>query len=386
MARKTKAAKAEPQVDVGAEIFASLRELEKLKGIPVDYMVERLKQALANAYRKDREDHRDVPADNVVVNLDEHGLSIHLVKTAVEEVEDTALEIQLDAARRYNPAVQPGEPVNIPVDYQKFGRIAAQTAKQVVIQGIREAERGVMYESYSSKAQELLTGTVAKIVPATGDVLLKVGQGNDVSEAMLRSGEQIPGETYVEGQIVKVYVLDVRRNDRGPLVQVSRTHPNLVRRLFELETPEIAEGQVEIRNIAREPGSRSKMAVRAAMEGVDPVGACVGPRGGRVNAVVEELHGEKIEIVVWSEAPCQYVKAALSPADVLSVALVPGQKACSVVVPDDQLSLAIGKEGQNARLAAKLTGYKIDIKPASQAAAQAQPKEEPVEEVEEQQE
>ena len=386
MARKTKAAKAEPQVDVGAEIFASLRELEKLKGIPVDYMVERLKQALANAYRKDREDHRDVPADNVVVNLDEHGLSIHLVKTAVEEVEDTALEIQLDAARRYNPAVQPGEPVNIPVDYQKFGRIAAQTAKQVVIQGIREAERGVMYESYSSKAQELLTGTVTKIVPATGDVLLKVGQGNDVSEAMLRSGEQIPGETYVEGQIVKVYVLDVRRNDRGPLVQVSRTHPNLVRRLFELETPEIAEGQVEIRNIAREPGSRSKMAVRAAMEGVDPVGACVGPRGGRVNAVVEELHGEKIEIVVWSEDPCQYVKAALSPADVLSVALVPGQKACGVVVPDDQLSLAIGKEGQNARLAAKLTGYKIDIKSASQAAALAAPKEEPVEEVEEQQE
>ena len=366
MARKTKAAKAEPQVDVGAEIFASLRELEKLKGIPVDYMVERLKQALANAYRKDREDHRDVPADNVVVNLDEHGLSIHLVKTAVEEVEDTALEIQLDAARRYNPAVQPGEPVNIPVDYQKFGRIAAQTAKQVVIQGIREAERGVMYESYSSKAQELLTGTVTKIVPATGDVLLKVGQGNDVSEAMLRSGEQIPGETFVEGQIVKVYVLDVRRNDRGPLVQVSRTHPNLVRRLFELETPEIAEGQVEIRNIAREPGSRSKMAVRAAMEGVDPVGACVGPRGGRVGAVVEELHGEKIEIVVWSEDPCQYVKAALSPADVLSVALIPGQKACSVVVPDDQLSLAIGKEGQNARLAAKLTGYKIDIKSASQ--------------------
>ncbi len=366
MARKTKAAKQEPQIDVGAEIFASLRELEKLKGIPVDYMVERLKQALANAYRKDREDHRDVPADNVVVNLDEHGLSIHLIKTAVEEVEDTALEIQMDAARRYNPTVQPGEPVSIPVDYQKFGRIAAQTAKQVVIQGIREAERGVMYESYSSKAQELLTGTVTKIAPVSGEVLLRVGQGNEVSEAVLRSTEQIPGETYVEGQILKVYVLDVRKNDRGPLVQVSRTHPNLVRRLFELETPEIAEGQVEIRNIAREPGSRSKMAVRAAMEGVDPVGACVGPRGGRVGAVVEELHGEKIEIVVWSEDPCQYVKAALSPADVLSVALIPGQKACSVVVPDDQLSLAIGKEGQNARLAAKLTGYKIDIKSASQ--------------------
>ena len=217
---------------------------------------------------------------------------------------------------------------------------------------------------------------MSRIVPASGDVLLKIGQGNEASEAMLRAGEQIPGETYTEGQIVKVYVLDVRKNDRGPLVQVSRTHPNLVRRLFELETPEIAEGQVEIRNIAREPGSRSKMAVRAAMEGIDPVGACVGPRGGRVNAVVEELHGEKIEIVVWSEDPCQYVKAALSPADVISVSLVPGQKACSVIVPDDQLSLAIGKEGQNARLAARLTGYKIDIKSASQAAALEEPKEE----------
>ena len=382
MPRKTKAVKQEPQVDIGAEIFASLRELEKLKGIPVDYMVERLKQALTNAYRRDREDHRDVPADNVVVDLSEKGLSMHLVKTAVEEddLEDLALEIPMDAARRYNPNVQPGESVSIPVDIAKFGRIAAQTAKQVVIQGIREAERGAVYESYSSKAQELLTGTVSRIVPASGDVILRVGQGNEMSDAILRADEQIPGETYTEGQILKVYVLDVRKSDRGPLVQVSRTHPNLVRRLFELETPEIAEGQVEIRNIAREPGSRSKMAVRAAMEGIDPVGACVGPRGGRVNAVVEELHGEKIEIVVWSEDPCQYVKAALSPADVISVSLVPGQKACSVIVPDDQLSLAIGKEGQNARLAARLTGYKIDIKSASQAAALAQPKEEAQEE------
>ena len=374
MARKTKAAKQEPQIDVGAEIFASLRELEKLKGIPVDYMVERLKQALANAYRKDREDHRDVPADNVVVNLDEHGLSIHLVKTAVEEVEDTALEIQIDAARNYQENAQVGDQIHIPVDYQKFGRIAAQTAKQVVIQGIREAERGVMYESYSSKAQELLTGTVSRIVPGTGDVIVRVGQGNEMSDALLRKDEQIPGESYVEGQLLRVYVLDVRRADRGPMVQVSRTHPNLVRRLFELETPEIAEGQVEIRNIAREAGSRTKMAVRAAMEGVDPVGACVGPRGDRVNAVVEALNGEKIEIVVWSEDPCEYIKAALSPADVLSVTLVPGQKACRVVVPDDQLSLAIGKEGQNARLAARLCGnYKIDIKSASQAKAEEAP-------------
>ena len=202
-------------------------------------------------------------------------------------------------------------------------------------------------------------------------MILRVGQGNEMSDALLRKDEQIPGETYTEGQLLRVYVLDVRRSDRGPMVQVSRTHPNLVRRLFELETPEIAEGQVEIRNIAREAGSRTKMAVRAAMEGVDPVGACVGPRGDRVNAVVEALNGEKIEIVVWSEDPCEYIKAALSPADVLSVTLIPGQKACRVIVPDDQLSLAIGKEGQNARLAARLCGnYKIDIKSASQAKAE----------------
>ena len=251
------------------------------------------------------------------------------------------------------------------MDIQKFGRIAAQTAKQVVIQGIREAERGAMYESYSSKAQEMLTATVQRIDPS-GDVFVQIGQGNEQSDAVLRTGEQIPGESYAPGQMLRVYVLEVRNANRGPLVNVSRTHPNLVRRLFELETPEITEGQVEIRNIAREPGSRSKIAVRAAMEGIDPVGACVGPRGGRVGAVVEELHGEKIDIVVWSEDPCQYVQAALSPADVVSVTPIPGQKACRVIVPDNQLSLAIGKEGQNARLAARLTGYKIDIKPVSQ--------------------
>ena len=381
MARNTRAKKAQevPQVDIGAEIFASLRELEKLKGIPVEYMVERLKQALTNAYRKDREDHRDVPAENVVVDLSEKGLKMHLVKTAVEEIEDVAVEIHIDAARNYNPDVQVGDMVTIPVDINKFGRIAAQTAKQVVIQGIREAERGVMYESYSSKAQELLTGTVLRIDPNTGDMFVRIGSGSEQSDAVLRASEQIPGEKHREGDLIRVYVLEVHKANRGPLVHVSRTHPNLVRRLFELETPEIAEGQVEVRNIAREAGSRSKMAVRATMEGIDPVGACVGPRGGRVGAVVEELGGEKIDIVVWSEDPCEYVRAALSPADVVSVTLVPGQKACRVIVPDDQLSLATGKEGQNARLAARLTGYKIDIKPASQA----EPVEEAVEEIEE---
>ena len=367
MARKsTKKQPEAPQVNIGAEIFSALRDLEKAKGIPVDYMVERLKQALANAYRKDREDHRDVPGENVVVGLSEEGLTMHQIKTVVDDLWDVALEIHIDAARKYNPDLQVGDTVAIPIDIQKFGRIAAQTAKQVVIQGIREAERGMVYESYSSKAQELLTGTVLRIDP-TGDIFVRVGQGSDQQDAVLRVSEQIPGEKYEPDDLIRVYVLDVHRANRGPLVHVSRTHPNLVRRLFELETPEIAEGQVEVRNIAREAGSRSKMAVRATMEGIDPVGACVGPRGGRVGAVVDELGGEKIDIVVWSEDPCEYVKAALSPADVLSVTLVPGQKACRVIVPDDQLSLAIGKEGQNARLAARLTGYKIDIKPASQA-------------------
>ena len=383
--RKNAKKKAEtPEVNIGAEIFASLRELEKIKGIPVDYMVERLKQALTNAYRKDREDHRDVPAENVVVNISEEGLTMHQIKTVVEDLEDLALEIPLDAAHRINPSLKVGDTVAIPVDIQKFGRIAAQTAKQVVIQGIREAERGVVYESYSSKSQELLTGTVLRIDPSTGDMFVRIGQGNEQNDAVLRASEQIPGETYHEGDLIRVYVLEVHKATRGPLVHVSRTHPNVVRRLFELETPEIADGDVEIRNIAREAGSRSKMAVRATKEGIDPVGACVGPRGGRVGAVVEELHGEKIDIVVWSEDPCEYVRSALSPADVLSVTLVPGQKACRVVVPDDQLSLAIGKEGQNARLAARLTGYKIDIKPASQVEMQEEeaPAQAPAEEAE----
>ncbi len=366
MARKSAKKPEAHKIDC-VEVFAALRDLEKTKGISVEYMVERMKQGMANAYRKDREDRRDVPADNVVVVCQDSGLSVSVGKTVVEEVEDTALEIHIDAARNINPDVRVGDNVSIPVEVEKFSRIAAQTFKQVLIQGIREAERGVVYESYSSKTQELLTGTILRKDPTSGDILVTVGQGNEQHNAVLRASEQIPGESYREGDKIRVYVLEARQGARSTNVYVSRTHPNLVRRLFELETPEIADGQVEIRNIAREAGSRSKMAVRATMEGIDPVGACVGPRGGRVGAVVEDLCGEKIDIVVWSEDPCEYVKAALSPADVISVTPVPGQKACRVIVPDEQLSLAIGKEGQNARLAARLTGYKIDIKPESQA-------------------
>ena len=366
MARNVKKKSPEPQLCQPAEIFAALQMLEKERGIPVDYMVDRIKQALINAYRKDREDHREVPAENVEVELTEAVMSMVQQRTVVEEVENPASEISLDAARNTSPNAQPGDVIRIPVKVENFGRIAAQTANQVNIQGIREAERGAVYDNYSSKAQEILTGTVLRMDPS-GDMYIRIGTGTERSDAILRAGEQIPGEAYQEGDLIRVYVVDVHRSNRGPQVFVSRTHPNLVRRLFELEVPEIAEGLVEVRNIAREPGSRTKIAVRAAQEDIDPVGACVGPRGGRVGAIVNELHGEKMDIITWSEDPCQYVAAALSPAEVLSVDQIPGQKACRVVVPDDQLSLAIGKEGQNARLAARLTSYKIDIKPASKA-------------------
>ena len=369
MARQTKAQKkAEAaRLEMGKEIFESLRELEKLKGIPVSYMTERLKQALTNAYRKDREDDRDIPAENVIVDLSEQGLSMHIAKTVVAEVEDPSVEVTLEAAKNIDPKADIGQTITWPVDIQKFGRIAAQTAKQVVIQGIREAERGMVYDSYASKTQEMVTGTVLRLDPS-GDIFVRIGQGSEQNDAVLRVSEQIPGEEYAPGDLIRVVVLDVRRSERGPMVQVSRTHPNLVRRLFELETPEIADGDVILRNIAREPGSRTKISVFTSVEGVDPVGACVGPRGGRVNAIVDELHGEKIDIVVYNDDICEYVRAALSPADVLSVTQVNGSpKACTVIVPDNQLSLAIGKEGQNARLAARLTGCKIDIKPESQA-------------------
>ena len=349
---------------MNAEFFAAVEDIEKEKGIPRGYMFEKIQQAMLAAFRKDNPEY----GENVEVILDEGKKRIELVinKTVVDEVEDPTAELDLDSAHTLSKKAKVGDVISIPVETKKFGRIAAQAAKQVIIQGIREAERGAVYDNYSSKAQEILTGTVLRMDPS-GDMYIRIGTGTERSDAILRAGEQIPGEAYQEGDLIRVYVVDVHRSNRGPQVFVSRTHPNLVRRLFELEVPEIAEGLVEVRNIAREPGSRTKIAVRAAQEDIDPVGACVGPRGGRVGAIVNELHGEKMDIITWSEDPCQYVAAALSPAEVLSVDQIPGQKACRVVVPDDQLSLAIGKEGQNARLAARLTSYKIDIKPASKA-------------------
>ena len=349
---------------MNAEIFGALAQLEKERGIPQTYMIEKITQALVAAYKKDKDGY----TDNVFVEVENGEMKMFVQKEVVDEVYSPATEISLDAARKINSRVELGDLVNVDVETKAFGRIAAQTAKQVIIQGIREAERGMVFETFSSKEHEILTGTVLRIEPASGDMTIRMGTGNDKTDALLSGTEQVRGESFKEGDLIRVYVVEVRRSNRGPQVIVSRTHPGLVKRLFELNVPEIESGLVEVKSIAREPGSRTKIAVCATEENIDAVGACVGPRGGRVGAVVEELRGEKMDIVIWSEDPAQFVASALSPADVVSVTVLPGMtKACRVIVPDDQLSLAIGKEGQNARLAARLTGYKIDIKPASQA-------------------
>ena len=368
---------------INSEIFSALAQLEKERGIPQKYMIEKIAQALTAAYKKDRDGY----VDNVSVELSEGNIRMYVQKEVVDEVITPATEITLEAARKIDPTAQLGDLIGVDIETKDFGRIAAQTAKQVIIQGIREAERGMIFESFSSKEHEILTGTVLRIEPKAGDMTVRIGTGADRTDAYLAASEQVRGEAYREGDLIRVYVVEVRRSTRGPQVIVSRTHPGLVKRLFELEVPEIASGLVEIRSIAREAGSRTKLAVWSGDENVDPVGACVGSRGGRVGAIVDELRGEKMDIVTWSDDPAEFVAAALSPADVLEVRLVPGQKACRAIVPDDQLSLAIGKEGQNARLAARLTGYKIDIKPASQeheleledAAAAAEAQEAPAE-------
>ncbi|MCL2842465.1 MAG: transcription termination factor NusA [Oscillospiraceae bacterium] len=350
---------------MNAEFFAALDDIEREKGISKAYMLEKISLALTAALKKDH----PTAAENVFVRVDEDAKKIDLFvrKTVVDEVEDTDTQILLDEAKKYNKKVELEDEVNIPVETKKFGRIAAQAAKQVIIQGIREAERGMIYEEFNSKEHEILTGQVTRVDPRSGSVSVRIGSGSETTEAMLSPHEQVRDEVLREGERIKVYVAEVRNSTRGPQVLISRTHPGLVRRLFELEVPEIADGLVEIINVAREAGSRTKMAVSSTDDQIDPVGACVGPRGGRVAAIVDELGGEKIDIIPYSENPAAYVAAALAPAQVVQVMLGDEEKTCQVVVPDDQLSLAIGKEGQNARLAARLTGYKIDIGPASGA-------------------
>ena len=346
------------------EIFAALAMLEKERGIPQTFMMDKIIQAVTTAYKRD---HKDV--ENVIVDVDEEHqrLKMYVQKNVVAEEDyvDPFNEIPVEEAKTISARYEIGDVVNIPVDNTEFGRIAAGNGKQVIIQGLREAERGMVYDEFNSKQHEILTGVVTRIDPRTNAVSLRIGTGTESTEALLLSGEQVPGEELVEGLHVKVYVVDVRRSTRGPQILISRTHPGLVKRLFELEVPEIYDGTVEVKSIAREAGSRTKMAVWSADENVDPIGACVGPKGQRVAAIVDELRGEKIDIIKWSEDPAQFIAAALAPSDVVDVMMAEEGKACRVIVPDDQLSLAIGKEGQNARLAARLTGYKIDIKPES---------------------
>ena len=351
---------------MNSEFFEAIAQIEKEKGIPQEYMIEKIHQALLAAFKRDNPD----CADNVVVDINEEKKTISMTvqKTVVEdaELEDPALQMTLDEAHHYNKRAKLGDTVGIPVETKKFGRIAAQAAKQVIIQGIREAERGIIYDEFTSKEHEILTGIVSRI-ERSGAVSIKISSNSEYTEAMLSPTERIKGEELVEGDRIKVYVVEVRKSTRGPQVLISRTHPGLVKRLFELEVPEIYDGTVEIRSIAREAGSRTKMAVLSADPEVDPIGACVGPKGGRVASIVNELNGEKIDIIKYSEDPEIYIAAALSPAEVVSVEVLEEGRSCRVIVPDSQLSLAIGKEGQNARLAAKLTGYKIDIKPQSEA-------------------
>lgn len=343
--------------DSGQEFLATLKELGREKGIDEEVIFEAIEAALSSAYR------RNFGSEHVHIMLSRETGEYHVyaIKEVVEEIEDDVTEISLAQARTIHPDYSVGDKVEIEVTPANFGRIAAQTAKQVVVQRIREAERGIIYQEYMSRESDIITGEVQR---AEGrNVILDLGK----TEAVLTPSEQIPGETYRFGEKLKAYVVEVRRTNKGPQVVVSRTHPGLLKRLFELEVPEIQDGTVEIKFVAREPGSRSKIAVSSNDPNVDPVGSCVGHHGLRAQAVVDELGEERVDIVKWNENSAKFIANALSPAKVVSVAVNEDEKISRVVVPDYQLSLAIGKEGQNARLAAKLTGWKIDIKSESQA-------------------
>jgi len=341
------------------ELVGALNELEKERGISKEILMEAIEAAIVSAYKR-----HYGSAENVRVVLDDRTgrLRVYALKDVVEEVQDEATEISLAEAQSINPNYKLHDVVEIEVTPRDFGRIAAQTAKQVVVQRIREAERNLIYEEYANRVGDIVTGIVQR--QDHRNVIVDLGR----IESVLVPSEQMPGETYQPGSRIKVYITEVRKTPKGPQVMISRTHPGLLKRLFELEVPEIHDGIVEIKAVAREPGNRSKIAVWSYEPNVDPVGACVGPRGTRVQAVVQELKGEKIDIVEWSPDPARFVANALSPAKVVQVFLNHEEKTARAVVPDHQLSLAIGKEGQNARLAARLCGWKIDIKSESQMA------------------
>jgi len=340
---------------VNNEFFEALSLLEKEKRIPAGQLLERIKSAILIAVRRNYG-----CEDNVIMDVDiEKGkFDVYIRKNVVEEVEDPSSEILDSEASKYKTYKKADGFVDVKLDPKEFGRIAAQSAKHVIRQGIREEERTQMFETFQKHQFELLAARVLKVDPVSGNVTLEI----DGSELLLPKGEQIPGEVLTEGKITRVYVVDVKEGDKGPRAMISRTHPGMVRRLFENEVSEISDGIVEIKAIAREAGSRTKMAVSSKDSNVDPVGACIGHKGSRVAKIIDELNGEKIDIVRYSDDPAEMISAALSPATVSRIEITEEQeKACKVYVPAGQLSLAIGNRGQNARLAARMTGWKIDI-------------------------
>ena len=342
---------------MSAELFMLLDEIEKEKGISRDVVIDALNGALLSAYKKNFGAVQDA---KVIIDEETGAIKVYARKNVVEEVENRECEISVEDAQKVNPNYEAGDIFETEVTPETFGRIAAQTARQVVLQRIREAEREKAFDEFSDRANEIMTATVRKI--DRRNIMLEIGD----TESVLMPNEQVKNDNYRPGEKFKVFVVEVANSVKGVHLVVSRSHPGLVRRLFELEVPEIKKGVIEIKGLTREPGSRSKLAVCSTVEGVDPVGTCIGPKGMRVQAVIDELRGEKIDIIKYSDDPAEYIVQALSPAQVISIDIDEEKKACSVVVPNDQLSLAIGKEGQNARLGARLTGWKIDLRPENQ--------------------
>ena len=339
------------------EFISAIEQIEKSKGISKDIIFEAIESALISAYKKNYGSNQNVRVD---IDGETGDIRVYTVMDIVEEIEDESTQITLEEALEIDPNFELGDEVFYQVTTEEFGRIAAQTAKQVVVQRIREAERGIIFDDYVEKQGEVVTGTIQR---KSGDTIF-VNMGR--TEGILSAKEQVPGERFEVNDRIKVYIMDVKKTTKGPQIFLSRSHPGLVKRLFELEVPEIEDGVVEIKSIAREAGSRTKMAVYTEDENVDPVGACVGSRGSRVQNIVDELFNEKIDIITWSEDPVTLISNVLSPAKVEEVIIEDEEKVATVIVPDYQLSLAIGKSGQNVRLAAKLCGWKIDIKSHTQ--------------------
>jgi N utilization substance protein A len=340
------------------DFFDAVKLLVKEKGLPAEHLYEKIRNAIIVAAS------HDYGKDNVFcdINPEANEIRVYVRKTVVSEIEDPQSQILPDDAQKYKKGAIAGDIVEIPLETKEFGRIAAQKVKHVLRQGIKEVEQDKVYEEFQSKNQEIVTARVQGVDPRTGNVTLEIGN----AEAILPRGEQVPGEEFTPGELIKVYIVDVHNSERGPKAMISRTHPGLVKRLFEAEVPEIYDGIVEIKGIAREAGSRTKIAVYSKDENIDPSGACIGASGARVGKIVELLGGEKIDIVKYSDEPRVFIANALAPAEIINVDIEDmDQKICHVTVPDNQLSLAIGNKGQNARLAAKLTGWKIDIKPES---------------------